>query len=109
MNRSGPELSSNINPPEQVTLVYCTRDGVHSFSILEISGLIVLDHDLERAFAAGVKGAGELVSAVCDERVEYDVDLTFEQFKQKIAKQVGTANTHRVVTVPCEIHRLEAA
>jgi len=95
--------------PEQVTLVYSTRDGLHLFSILEVQGMVVLDHDLKRAFEAGVKGAGQLVGAVCRERVEYDVDITFEEFEQKIERQVGTVNTNRVVTVSCEIHRLVAA
>lgn len=92
-------------PPEQVTLVYCNRDGAHSFSILEVPGLIVLDHDMERAFTTGVVGAGKLISSVCQQTVEYAVAMTFDQFKEAVDRQAGTANTHRVVTVPGKIHR----
>lgn len=96
-------------PPEQVTLVYCTRDGAHSFSILEVPGLIVLDHDLSRAFELGVKGAGELISSVCGQPVVYEVDMSFDQFKENVDRQAGTANVNRVVAVPGKIHRLQAA
>lgn len=95
-------------PPEQVTLVYCNRDGAHSFSILEVPGMIVLDHDLERAFAIGVAGTGKLISSVCQQPVEYAVAMTFDEFRNTVDRQAGTANTHRVVTVPGKIHRGES-
>ena len=106
MKRAAPEQANVApqSPPQQVTLVYCNRDGAHSFSILEVPGLIVLDHDLSRAFNLGVKGAGELVSSVCGQAVEYEVDMSFEEFKENVDKQAGTANTNRVVAVPGKIH-----
>lgn len=98
-------------PPEQVTLVYRHQDGAHSFSILEIPGLIVLDHDLERAFRSGVSGAGVLLSSVCSLPVEYEADMTFGEFKAKIEQQEGTANRDHVVTIPSKIvhHERHAA
>lgn len=95
-------------PLEQVTLVYRTIGGAHSFSALEVPGLVVLDHDLRRAFDCAVKGVGELVSMLCEERVQYDVDMTFETFTAKIAKQNGTVNRDSVVTIPSKVHRAEA-
>lgn len=90
-------------PPEQVTLVYRQQDGEHSFSILEIPGLVVLDHDLERAFRSGVAGAGVLLSSVCNQPVEYEADMGFGEFKAKIEQQEGTANRDHVVTIPSKI------
>jgi hypothetical protein len=90
-------------PPETVTLVYRRQDGAHSFSIAEIPGLVVLDPDLERAFRSGISGAGKLVSAVCGQKVEYEADMTFGEFKTKIEQQEGTANTAHVVTIPSKI------
>jgi hypothetical protein len=89
--------------------VYCYRDGAHSFSILEVPGLIVLDHDLSRAFEMGIRGAGELVSSVCKQVVQYEVDVTYEQFKESVDRQEGTANMKKVVTVPGKIHRAQVA
>jgi hypothetical protein len=95
-------------PPEQVTLVYRQQNGAHSFSILEIPGLVVLDHDLERAFRSGIRGAGVLISSVCSQTVEYQADLSFEEFKAKIEQQEGTANRDHVVTIPSKIvHQTE--
>jgi hypothetical protein len=108
MKRAPEETTATPQcPPEQVTLVYCNRDGAHSFSILEVPGLIVLDHDMERAFNSGVAGAGRLISSVCQQSVEYAVAMSFDEFKQNVDKQAGTANTHRVVAVPGKIHRGE--
>jgi len=90
-------------PPEQVTLVYRQQDGAHSFSIAEIPGLAVLDPNLERAFRSGISGAGKLVSAVCEQQVEYAADMSFGEFKAKIEQQEGTANTAHVVTIPSKI------
>jgi len=110
MRKSSPVTNSAAQcPPEQVTLVYRNRHGSHSFSILEVPGLVVLDHDLEKAFHAGVKGASKLVSAVCKQPVQYEVDMSFRQFKNKIEKQLGTANKDQVVAVLGKIqHRAEA-
>jgi len=94
-------------PPEQVTLVYRNVDGAHAFSMLEVPGLVVLDHDLERAFNSGIKGAGELIGAVCNQRVEYTTEINFSQFKSLIERQKGTANKGRVVTIPSKIQRNE--
>ena len=90
------------SPPEQVTLVYRTIDGAHSFSALEVPGLVVLDHDLRRAFHQSVEGVGSLVSLVCGKTVKYEVALSFENFKAKVDKQAGTANRDKVVTVPVQ-------
>jgi hypothetical protein len=110
MKRASQGRSNALqSPPEKVTLVYCNREGAHSFSILEVPGLIVLDHDLARAFEAGIRGAGELVSSVCKQSVQYEVDMTFDEFKESVDSQEGTANTHKVVTVPGKIHRAQAA
>lgn len=90
-------------PPEQVTLVYRQQDGAHSFAILEIPGLVVLDHDLERGFRSGVTGAGILVSSVCSQTVAYRADMSFGEFKAKIDEQEGTANRDHVVAVTSKI------
>lgn len=96
-------------PPEQVTLIYRPLDGQHSFSIFEVPGLVVLDHDLERAFNSGLKGAGRLISTVCNQTVEYATDVSFSKFKEKIEQQEGTPNKSHVVTIPSKIHRSEGA
>ena len=103
MSNPAPKLKAAREcPPEQVTLVYRQQDGAHSFSILEVPGLVVLDHDLKRAFRSGVVGAGKLVSTVCNRTVQYKAGMTFAEFKAKIERQQGTANRDRVVTIPAK-------
>lgn len=102
----GSEVRSVQTPPEQVTLVYrCLDGGAHSFSALEVPGLVVLEHDLLRAYNSAVKGVGHLVSIVCGKPVEYDLEMTFEAFQEKVERQSGTVNRERVVTVPGRVHR----
>lgn len=104
MSKAEPIPEAAKCPPEQVTLVYRQQDGgAHTFSILEIPGLVVLDHDLERAFRSGIVGAGHLVSSVCSQFVQYQADLSFGEFKAKIEQQEGTANRDHVVTIPSKI------
>jgi len=97
------------HPPEQVTLIYRPLDGEHSFSILEVPGLVVLDHDLERAFQSGLRGAGRLISTVCDQTVEYATDVTFPEFKEMLEQQEGTPNKSHLVAIPSKIYRSEGA
>lgn len=109
MSKSKPlATGAPVRPPEQVTLVYRHQDGAHSFSLLEVPGLIVLDHDLERAYGAGLRGVGELITALCNEPVEYDTDLTFAEFKKKVDEQKGTANRESVVTIPGHKRHVQA-
>jgi hypothetical protein len=104
MSNVAPEVKAGSQcPPEQVTLVYRQQDGAHSFSILEIPGLVVLDHNLERAFRSGIRGAGVLVSSVCSQTVEYQANMSFLEFEKKIEQQQGTANREHVVTIPSKI------
>jgi hypothetical protein len=108
MQKSSPASKAKAavaRPPERVTLVYRHQDGAHTFSILEVPGLVVLDHQLERAFNAGIKGVGELISQVCDQTVEYETDLTFAEFHEMVNQQKGTANRDCIVPVPSKIHR----
>ncbi|MGP0094614.1 MAG: hypothetical protein ACLPKB_32395 [Xanthobacteraceae bacterium] len=95
------------SPPDQVTLIYRNVDGVHSFSLLEIPGLIVSDHDLKRAFEHSIKGAGRLIGDVCNQAVEYSAEISFSQFKDLIDRQEGTANKGHVVAVKGNIQRSE--
>jgi hypothetical protein len=108
MMKSSPALQAKAavaRPPEQVTLVYRHQDGAHSFSILEVPGLVVLDHHLERAFTAGIKGVSELISTVCNQAVEYETDMTFAEFEKRVKEQKGTPVRDCIVAVPSKIHR----
>lgn len=84
------ELNRSV-PPKHVTLAYRELDGVHTFSAVEVVGLVVMHHDLRNGYEAAVRGVGELVSDVCGCPVEYFADQPFEEFEGALDEQADAA------------------
>jgi hypothetical protein len=97
VNRARPSAVAGEQPPEQVTLVYRLINDAHTFTAVEVPGLVVLDPEFEIAFNDGLRGIGELVSRLSHQTVSYSAD--FEQFKKKVEQQARSTAGDGPVTV----------
>lgn len=70
--------------PPRITLAYKEIDGAHTFSTVEVNGLIIIDSDMENAFNDAVEGVGELISELCGCKVTYHSSHGFAAFIESL-------------------------
>jgi len=78
-------VTTPAKPPADIVLGYGYHDGVHTFCIEEIPGLVVLDWSLRRAYDDAIRGMRKLVECIYGSDICYDIldDFTeFEKYKR---------------------------
>jgi hypothetical protein len=70
----------HASPPSQVTLVYREVGKTHVFTAIECRGLHVGSKDLKDAFENAIDALGQHVSLLYKSNVEYEAEITFEEF-----------------------------
>jgi hypothetical protein len=101
-NRKRPAALVNEEPPEQVTLVYRKVNDAHTFTAVEVAGLIIVDPDLSVAFHDGLAGVSEMISHISGHSVSYEAD--FELFKKKVERQSRSSAASAPVTYTSHVH-----